>query len=244
VYQYVYNLGGNSDINVWDPGVATFWGQVFSLSQVWYSGVSANGAYQTVEAGWQTYPDRLGDGNPHLFVYYTADGYHTSGCYDHSCSGFVQYSTSVYPGAALTPSRPTRSPSEVSIRWQWSAGNWWLNANGDWVGYYPGSLYGSGEMATHSSLIEYGGEILAGNGTSYVYNPEMGSGRFGTDGFRLAAYQREITYFDSLGRMKSPTLTPVNECPAGTSILGPEYGGIPGGLGVDFFFGGPGGVCP
>jgi len=240
-YQNVRNLGGNSNINIWDPGVATIWGEVFSLSQVWYLGLSSTGTLQTVEAGWQSYPGRLGDGNPHLFVYFTADGYNKTGCYDHSCSGFVQYSSRVFPGVALPRSIPTGNQTEIATLWQWWSGNWWLSVNGEWIGYYPGSLFGTGEMATHSSWIEYGGEILAGQGTSYVYNPEMGSGSYAQNGFQIAAYQRQIWYFDALGSRQPASLSGVNECPAGTSIVGPYNGGPY--WGIYFFFGGPGGFC-
>lgn len=35
---------------------------------------------QTVEAGWIVYPDRFGgDYNPHLFTYYTTNGYGKEG---------------------------------------------------------------------------------------------------------------------------------------------------------------------
>jgi hypothetical protein len=240
MHQTVYNLGGNSNINIWNPGVATIWGQVMSLSQVWYLGVSAKGAVQSVEAGWQVYPGRLGDANPHLFVYFTPDGYNT-GCYDHVCIGFVQSSSRIFPGAALPRSLPSGNQTEIGVQWLWFFGNWWLNVNGEWVGYYPGSLFGTGDMATHSSSIWYGGEILAGNGTSYDYNPEMGSGWFASYGYGVAAYQRRISYFDANGAWQSPSLTQINECPAGTSMSGPNDGGSS--WGIYFFFGGPGGYC-
>jgi len=78
-YQWVSNLGGHSTLSVNNPYVYTPWGEVFSLSQVWYIGFNGS-ATQTVEAGWQVFPDRLGDEQPHLFAYWTADGYNNTGC--------------------------------------------------------------------------------------------------------------------------------------------------------------------
>ena len=237
--QNVYNLGGNSNINIWNPNVLFFSGEVFSLSQVWYMGSAANGLTQTVEAGWQVFPQRLGDfidHRAHLFIYYTADGYGNTGCYDHSCAGFVQYSGRVFPGVALPPSMALGNQTEINTLWQWSGGNWWLSVNGEWIGYYPASLFGNGEMATHASKIQYGGEIVGG--TSY---PPMGSGEYAASWFSLAAYQRHIWYVDALGRAQSPSLGAVNECISNTRILGPYDGGSS--WGTYFFFGGPRGTC-
>jgi hypothetical protein len=240
-YQWVYNLGGNSTLSVNNPYVYTPWGEVFSLSQVWYIGFNG-GATQTVEAGWQVFPDRLGDEQPHLFAYYTADGYNRTGCYDYGCGAFVQYSSSLYLGTAFSPvSSPGGAQYEIAVKWEYWYGNWWLSVMGNWVGYYPASLFGSGEMATHSSLIEFGGEIVGGNGTSYNYYPPMGSGYYGTSGWTWAAYQRQIWYFDSAWGTHSPSLGSGNECPASTNMSGPYWGGSD--WQTYFFFGGPAGWC-
>jgi hypothetical protein len=242
-YQWVYNLGGNSNLNLWNPYIMRDYGEVFSLSQVWYSGVAADGfSSQTVEAGWQVFPDRLGDEVAHLFVYFTADGYRTSGCYDHSCPGFVQYSYRVYPGSTFPAySQYLGNQTEAQVLWEWWYGNWWLNVSGEWVGYYPGYLFGSGEMATHSTMIQYGGEIVA-DATRNVY-PPMGSGRYAENGWQSAAYQRQIWYFDSGWVSHSPSLTanPNNTCSVGSSFSGPSAWAAP--WGIYFFFGGPGWTC-
>jgi hypothetical protein len=241
-YQWVNNLGGNSNLSINNPSVYTPWGEVFSLSQVWYIGFSG-GATQTVEAGWQVYPDRLWDSQPHLFAYYTADGYNHTGCYDYGCGAFVQYSPSLFLGATVGPaSVPGGAQYEVPIQWEFWYGNWWLQVNGTWVGYYPGWLFGGGDMATHSVLIEFGGEIVGGNGTSYNYYPPMGSGDWGTWGWPWAAFQRRIWYFDGSYNGQWTSLPgSINTCPGGTSVSGPSWGGDD--WGIYFFFGGPGGWC-
>jgi hypothetical protein len=240
-YQWIYNRGGNSNVSINNPYVYTPWGEVFSLSQVWYIGFNG-GSTQTVEAGWQVYPGRLGDEKPHLFAYWTADGYSRTGCYDYGCGAFVQYSSSIFLGAAFSSvSVPGGAQYEVPIEWEWWSGNWWLQVNGTWVGYYPGSLFGGGDMATHSALIEFGGEIVGGNGTSYNYYPPMGSGYWGTSGWTWAAYQRRLWYFDSSYNTHWTSLGSGNECPARTSMSGPYWGGSD--WAIYFFFGGPGGYC-
>jgi hypothetical protein len=236
-YQRIYNLGGNSNLNLWSPYLF-FTGELFSLSQVWYSGVSSTGADQTVEAGWQVSPLRFGgDQLAHLFVFYTPDGYVT-GCYDHACSGFVQYSSSVFPGATFPSYSQYQGPQfEASIFWEMWAGNWWLSVSGQWIGYYPGRLYGTGEMATHSTLIEYGGEVAVD--PSYHIYPPMGSGRFAETGYQSAAYQKNISYLDSFlnSQLASLTVNPNGTLQAGYTFSGPSAWGP---WGIYFFFGGPG----
>jgi hypothetical protein len=240
--QWVYNLGGNSTISINNPYVYTPWGEVFSLSQVWFAGYGSAGI-QTVEAGWQVYPQRTGDEQPHLFGYYTADAYNTTGCYDYGCGAFFQYSGSVYLGAAFSPvSVPGGGQWETAIKYEYWYGNWWLQVGSEWVGYYPGWLFGSGEMATHSTRADFGAEIVGGDGTSYNYYPPMGSGQWGSSGWTWAAYQRQIWYFDSGWATHSASLGAMsNTCPGGTSTIGPYWGGSD--WQIYFFFGGPAGWC-
>ena len=84
-------------------------------------------------------------------------------------------------------------------------------------------------------------EIVGGNGTSYNYYPPMGSGRWGSNGWDWAAYQRQIWYFDGSYNGNWTSLGSGNECTGGTSMLGPYWGGSD--WGIYFFFGGAGGWC-
>jgi hypothetical protein len=67
-YQYVNNLGGNANNNIWDPYVNTSLGEVFSLSQEWYVGGSGSGT-QTEEVGWVVYPAMFNDERVHFFIF-------------------------------------------------------------------------------------------------------------------------------------------------------------------------------
>jgi hypothetical protein len=90
-YQYVTNYGGNSWLDLWNPSGD------FSLSQQWYVGGSG-GNTQTVEGGWQVLPDKYGTNKAVLFIYWTADDYQNTGCYNLDCSGFVQTNSNWYLG--------------------------------------------------------------------------------------------------------------------------------------------------
>ena len=82
----INNLGGSSNLNLWEPAVNTALGEIFSLSQEWYVGGSGS-ATQTAEVGWQNYPALYGSENSALFIYWTADDYNTTGCYNLTCPG-------------------------------------------------------------------------------------------------------------------------------------------------------------
>jgi hypothetical protein len=232
--QDVNNLGGNSNLNVWDPYVNTSAGEIFSLSQEWYVGGSGAGT-QTEEVGWVVYPAMFNDENSHFFIYSTPDGYAT-GCWNNSCGDFVQVADKGLLGAHFNPTSSTFDGSQ----WEFSAeyylfeGNWWLAYEGTWVGYYPGSMYHGGQNTKYAQLIEFGTEGVG----STVWPPE-GSGLWAGDGYSWAAYQRNLWHFNTSAVGVWDTLTPDIPSPNCYSIAGPYYGS--GGWNDYFFEGGPGG---
>jgi hypothetical protein len=231
-YTNVDNLGGGNFVNVWSPNVGS---QIFSLSQHWYAGGSP---VQTAEVGWQVYPQKYGTTQPCLFIYWTADGYQNTGCYNLDCSAFVQTNKSWILGGTLSPvSTPNGPQYELNIYYYLYKGNWWLYLGGgaasNAIGYYPASQYGTGPLASHATDIDFGGEVV--DTTAW---PPMGSGAFASSGWQKAAYQRAIEYFPTSGGAVSAKLTPQQPSPAcftinvySTSAPWSEY----------FFFGGPGG---
>ena len=164
--QYVNNLGGSSTLNLWRPYVRTNLGQVFSLSQEWYvGGTGAN--TQTVEGGWQNFPGKYGTENSVLFIYWTADNYNRTGCYNLDCAAFVQTNNNWYLGGTFSRySTYGGAQYDFTLKWYLYQGNWWLqlawlNQAAQWVGYYPGSIYRGGQLARNAQLIEYGGVVTA-----------------------------------------------------------------------------------
>jgi hypothetical protein len=194
-YQFVSNFGGHSFLNVWAPFVNTDRCQIFSLSQQWYIGGTGDNT-QTVECGWEVYPRYYGDDSPHLFTFWTADNYNRAKCRNLDCGAFVQV-----PGAPIAPGMPLWPVSvidgtqyRIELTYWHSLGNWWLYFNGqsgtNLIGYYPDTLFGDGPLSGNASRIDYGGETV---GT--VSFPPMGSGLFAHEGWRRAAYQRNIGYY-------------------------------------------------
>jgi hypothetical protein len=243
-YQTVNNLGGNSNLNVWNPAIYTYTGEVFSLSQEWYVGGintrvppcgkgSQSCSIQTEEVGWVVYPALFNDEQPHFFIYSTPDGYN-SGCWDNSCGDFVQVADSGILGGALTFSSAGGNQSEFSAQYYLFQGNWWLSFNGTWIGYYPGSKYHGGQNSRYAQQIQFGTESV---GTTEW--PQEGSGFWPSAGFSYGSYQRNLWYFSTSTVTYWDGLTPSIPSPSCYSIAGPGYGS---GDWRDYFYeGGPGG---
>jgi hypothetical protein len=241
--QSISNFGGNSWLNLWNPIVADQ--ARMSLSQQWYA-AGSGASTQTVEGGWQVAQKHYSTTNAVLFIYWTADGYDKTGCYNTECPGFVQINNHWYLGGPWTQySKPGATQWGFEMQWKYFKGNWWLFLRGpgnyEAVGYYPGSLYGKGQLALSAERIDYGGEV-----TGTTSWPEMGSGQFAKEGWQKAAYQNTIFYIprdedDGVGVWAN--LSEVENSPKCYTIdLVPASQG--GNWGTYFFFGGPGGsIC-
>ena len=204
VASWLNNIGLSAYFNVWAPYVQG--AGEFSLSQLWESGGSGSNI-QTAEAGWQVYPNKYGDTQPHFFIYFTTQNYQQIGnflgCYNLSCIGFVQTNSSVIIGGAISPvSTIGGNQDDVQISYYrdvTKTGNWWLQFQGQWVGYYPDSLYNSQGLASFASQnggSTYGGEIV-NSGTGGLHTTtQMGSGHFPSEGWQHAAYIRKLQYVD------------------------------------------------
>ena len=151
------------------------------------------------------YPLFYQDNLPHLFIYFTADGYQSTGCYNLTCGAFVQTSNVLAIGGALSSSTFNGPQVEgtLAVYRDPATGNWilfYMDANGNYYqsGYYPAALYGSGQLSQYSTYIKFGGEVALDPNYPSVY-PQMGSGSnpfFNSIGYGQVAYQRNIKYLD------------------------------------------------
>ncbi len=236
MYQYVDNLGGNSNLNIWSPYVNTNWGEIFSLSQEWYV-ADNSGVTQTAEVGWQNFPQMYGNEESRLFVYWTADGYNQTGCYNLTCGAFIQTSNKAALGGGLgNYSTNGGTQYEFSAMFYLYQGNWWLAIQGNWIGYLPGGLYAGGQLSEYSNLIEYGTESV---GADNVWPPE-GSGNWSSAGFGHAALQRNVYYVNLSNQGIWTSLTPYDPSPSCYSTTGPFFS-TASKWGEYFYEGGPGG---
>ncbi|XP_068640718.1 protein neprosin-like [Aristolochia californica] len=232
-------------INVWKPVINTQNNEVFSLAQLWV--VNSGPVRNTIEAGWHVYPAYHGGSTEtRLFIYSTADNYATVDCYNVKC-GFVQVHPRITPGMIL-PKVSTKDGTQEEITISvYKANNprhWWLgyeDSNGYVsVGYWPENLFNS--LVNYANRITWGGETASLVKPGVTYAP-MGSARFPSEGYRKAAYMRNMKVIDSsMQYVDAPSnlipSTPTPQC----YQLGDNAADVPT-LGPHFYFGGPGGTC-
>ncbi len=194
-------FGTEGNINLWRPYVE--WADEFSLGQLWLSRGTGT-QLQTVEVGHQAYRDLYGDWEPHLFVFYTTNGYTQSGDnlggYNTSVRGWVQVSPRIFPGSRMGPlSRPGGDQFTMSLKVQLSGGNWWVRVNGEWIGYYPASLYSPGGLRSEADGVDWGGEIVDSPAHPATTETDMGSGHFPREGWQHCAFMNNLLYQSDAG---------------------------------------------
>lgn len=195
--QKIICFGGEGQFSCFHPYVDK--SDEFSLIQIFLSN-SDLPALQTVEAGWQVYPDWLGDWVPHLFTYYTTNGYAWDddglGGYNQDVDGWVQYDNVIFPGSTFGPlSKIGGDQRQITIKYQHYRDNWWLSCQGRWVGYYPGRLFMGNQsvfstLGDHADRIAFWGEVATPG--SAPTKTDMGSGRFANEGWTRAAYMHNL----------------------------------------------------
>ncbi|XP_074321013.1 protein neprosin [Silene latifolia] len=190
--------GAKATINVWDPSIEEI--NEFSLSQIWVlSGDFGGPDLNSIEAGWQVSPELYGDTRPRLFTYWTSDSYQATGCYNLLCAGFIQTHSRIAIGAAISPvSSFSSNQFDITILiWKDPQfGNWWMNFGGNInVGYWPAELFSN--LASHATLVEWGGEVVNTRANGLHTSTQMGSGHFAEDGFGKASYFRNLEIVDS-----------------------------------------------
>jgi hypothetical protein len=243
-FQAVNNWGGLSAINLWRPQVNFPLGEWSSISQEWYFGGS-NAQEQTAEVGWVNgkygLKSQYSTEDSELFIFYTANGYgyggkQIKGCWNKECAAFMQTNYDWCLGCTFPHYSTTQGTQyEVHVGYQLYQGNWWLDVNGEWIGYYPGTLYEGGQLSKNALYIDYGGETISAE----PWWPFMGSGHFASTRYKSAAYHRLMQYWDSAGRLHTASLSGRTNATNCYTIDGPYDGGAS--WGQYFFFGGPGG---
>jgi len=161
-YQFATATGDQAQFLVADPTVAA--GDYHSLAE---TSVESSDQMQIIEEGWTVDPGQFGDTLPHLFIYHWINGVGT--CYD-AC-GFVQVSSTILPGMALTPGQT------LAAEINYADGNWNIYVGGTLVGYFPGSIW-SGDF-TSLELAQWFGEVAA---SSTAPCTQMGDGLFANTG--------------------------------------------------------------
>jgi hypothetical protein len=189
--------------NVWDPSINNppSSGQDHSILQTWLA--NFDNGLQTIEGGWTVDQSLNGDTQPHVFTYYTTNGYAQDGDnlggYNARQKGWTQVSGSSFPGSRLTPvSTFGSSPQfEISMKFQLYREptngelNWWVMVQGVWMGYYAASLFNGG-IGNVVESIKFGGEVATELANPGQTQDQMGSGWQAEAGWTRAAYMRNL----------------------------------------------------
>ena len=193
-------FGGETVVNVWDPWVQNSGDH--SLSQMGVQNRRDQKLLQSIEVGWEVSHDQYGDWSPHLFVYYTTNGYTDDddnvGGYNQTVDGWTQVSTSILPETRLVPDSQRGGNQQImKIKVQLFQGNWWIQVLDEWIGYYRGSLFEGNQsvfatLGDHADWIGFWGEVYSANDDPNTSITQMGSGSFGEAGRGQACYQRNL----------------------------------------------------
>ncbi|KAJ7958324.1 Protein of Unknown Function (DUF239) [Quillaja saponaria] len=230
-------LGAMGEINVWNPTVVD--PEDFTTAQIWLK-AGIQHSFESVESGWVVNPRLYGDIKTRFFVYWTRDGYRRTGCFDHTCSGFVQTNPGVALGTALR-NVSTKSGQQQNISVEISkdphTNNWWLKLEKNIpIGYWPPHLfrYLSSQKV---QLVEWGGQVYSKRLTRPHTTTAMGSGEFASGLYGKACFIQNIRIVDDSYQVKYPgnAVPYSDETNCYSTWNHPEKGGEP-----VFYFGGPG----
>ncbi|GLU01489.1 hypothetical protein SLE2022_187960 [Rubroshorea leprosula] len=242
-----YNyIGASGDINVWNPRVDL--PEDFTSGQIWVRGGPGDN-FESIESVWVVNPKLYGDTRTRFFAYWTKDAYNQTGCFDLTCSGFIQTSSHVALGAAIEPCSSTSGPQyyiPIGIFMDTNTSNWWLRYSGTEVGYWPaGTLLFY--LNYSSTMVQWGGDVYSQNVRKSPHTKTaMGSGEFASaTGLGNACFIQHVRIMDFSRTLKYPewVSTWADEPYCYSSLNWAPYGVEP-----VFYFGGPGGgydyMCP
>lgn len=193
-------FGGETVLNVWDPALQNSGDH--SLMQLGILNTLDLPQLQSLEVGWEVSNDQYGDWDPHLFVYYTTNGYTNDddnvGGYNQDVDGWVQVSSTIFPAARITGMSVRGGDQRIiAIKCQLFQSNWWVKVKDTWIGYYPASLYMGNQsvfstLGDHGDQIGFWGEVFSADDDPNVTTTQMGSGSFGEAGAGQACYQSNL----------------------------------------------------
>ncbi|KAF4395748.1 hypothetical protein G4B88_013522 [Cannabis sativa] len=227
-------FGAKANINLWSPDPHG----TMSISQIWVASSSDNyDELNTIEAGWV-----IGTGDPRtrFFIYWTSDGYRSTGCKNFDCPGFVQVSRMVAIGSVLEPISNYDGKQifiNVTIDQHKESGEWWLTFQNEAIGYWPNPIFT--RLGNGANSLCWGGEIVNDEPNGHHSETQMGSGHFPDEGYTKSSCFTNVMYKDDSQTFKdADNLTTYVTKPLCYDIK--VVNDNTAGQGTHFFYGGPG----
>ncbi|XP_017433343.1 uncharacterized protein LOC108340454 [Vigna angularis] len=227
-----YGVEGRN--SVYNPRVTK--GQM-SLSHVWVQ----NGPNNKISLGWQVSQDLYGDNKTHLYASWTRDNFHKTGCYNVRCPGIVHTNSEIYLGQHVGATSSYGGPIfdfDNYISMHAVTKDWWIQANGEDIGYYPAKLFSN---LTSADKVGWGGRTLTPHGS---HSPPMGAGHFPDNDLYHSSYFRTISFENAIRIKNGPEIYQTEKYVDKPNCFGLKYyGNLHGIAGYMVQFGGPGGMC-
>nr|VDD05512.1 unnamed protein product [Brassica oleracea] len=195
--------GAQADISIHNLTLQNY---QLSRSQIWLEN-GPPGELNSIQVGWAVHPRVYGDSATRFTIYWTADGYKTTGCYNTNFPGFIIVTrkpsigsifklSSVYGGdktVIFTPHVYSFQKNKYVLTVFFFASifmldvfipGWALKVDDEMIGYWPGELFT--HLKNGASRVRFGGNTyISPDGIS----PPMGNGHF-----PLKDYQRSSSF--------------------------------------------------
>uniref|UniRef100_A0A2C9U4A3 Neprosin PEP catalytic domain-containing protein n=1 Tax=Manihot esculenta TaxID=3983 RepID=A0A2C9U4A3_MANES len=235
--QFIINsgtyFGASGGFNIWHP---TIYGEEFSSSQMWVQAGSGHDL-NSLEAGWRVLS---GETKTSFFIYWTTDIDEKTGCYNLECPGFVQTNNKIALGYDILPISiygGKQYDIEITIFKDMKNGNWWLEMNGEAVGYWHPAILTS--LSKQADTISWGGKIYNSQTNGRHTSTQMGSGHPSNEGNGKASMIYNVRYVDELGGFIVPE--DIKFLESNPDCYNITFGDTPlNDRGMYFYFGGPG----
>ncbi|KAJ4982268.1 hypothetical protein NE237_033105 [Protea cynaroides] len=200
----------------------------------------------SIQVGWTANPKLFGDNRPRMFSYWTADGFHKTGCYNLLCPGFVQLSRKLSFGQTydvISTYGGDQYEDNFLVYKDPKSGNWWyfkdLDGGHEPVGYWPSSLFTT--LRDSASTIASGGQVYS---PTNERSPQMGNGHFPIQNQRFSTAARRLQFVNERNVMVDPDAGSLKiemdspACYTVESVVPRAKVWI-----NSIFYGGPGGAC-